>query len=62
MKAKEVIIKTDYTDKLNVGRNPLPEGKKKHPITLFFERDYIESRGGIEALKQKIYDNAIFIP
>ena len=42
--------------KSNAGRKTLPEGEKKEVITLLVHGRVITKFGGMDAIKQKIYD------
>lgn len=40
------------------GRNPLPEGQRKIRVEVFIEGDRIKARGGMDAMKQHLYQSA----
>lgn len=40
------------------GRNPLPKGKVKVRVEVFIEGEKIEKRGGMDAMKQHLYEQA----
>lgn len=40
------------------GRTPLPIGQRKLRVEVFIEGDKIEARGGLDAMKQHLYQSA----
>jgi hypothetical protein len=40
------------------GRTPLPDGQRKERVEVFIEGDKIKARGGMDAMKQHLYQQA----
>ena len=55
---KKASKKTSKKKKGAGGRTPLPIGQRKLRVEVFIEGDKIEARGGLDAMKQHLYQSA----